>query len=249
MNMRRILGLTILFLAAGTVLAQTPDSRPTFEAASVKLNTTGSNGSSSNGTKGQTVMINQSLRRLIERAYSVKPFQVSGPEWMENVRFDITAKYPPNTKNADRPAMLRTLLEDRFKLATHGESKEVPGYALAVAKSGLKIKPVEEDPDGGTDSRGENHLETVKVTSIPMGDFADFLARRLGSPVVDGTNTEAVYTFELHWSLEDSNGEPGSREFAAIQDAISTLGLHLQPRKVPVPMVVVDHVERVPSEN
>jgi uncharacterized protein (TIGR03435 family) len=239
----------MVFLAAGVVLAQTPDSRPAFEAASVKPNTTGSGGSRTKGTEGQVVMVNQSLKRLIERAYDVKPFQVTAPEWTENVRFDVTAKYPPDTKDADRPAMLRTLLEDRFKLATHSEQKEMPGYALVVAKSALKITPVEKVL-GGLNSNGSNNLETLKVTSIPMGEFADFLARRLGSTVVDGTKTDGVYTFELHWTLEDSNGDTaGAAEFAAIQEAISTLGLHLQPQKVPVQMVVVDHVERVPSEN
>src|ERR1035438_8565227 len=109
---------TVALLCAGAVFAQTA-ARPAFEAAFIKANTTGSGGSSSNGTKGQIVMTNLSLKRLIERAYNVKPFQVSGPEWLENVRFDLTAKYPENTKPADRPAMLRNLLEERFRLATH----------------------------------------------------------------------------------------------------------------------------------
>lgn len=241
----------MIFLVAGVALAQTPDARPAFEAAFIKANTTGSTGSRTNGSTGQLVMVNQTLKRLIERAYDAKPFQVTGPEWMENVRFDITAKYPENTKNADRPVMLRTLLEDRFKLVTHGETKELPGFALVLAKSGLKIKPVEKVP-GGTSSNSNNNQEDLKVTSIPMADVADFLARQLGSTVVDSTNAEGVYTFELHWTLDDPNGGPvdrGAGEFAAIQEAIGTLGLHLQAQKVPVRMVVVDHVERAPTEN
>jgi uncharacterized protein (TIGR03435 family) len=239
----------IVFLVATAALAQTPAPRPAFEAAFVKANATASGSSSSNGTKGQLVMVNQSLERLIERAYNVKQFQVIGPEWMDNVRFDITAKYPPDTQDSDRPAMLRALLEDRFKLATHSDSKELPGYALLVAKSGLKITPVEKGP-GGTSSNSSNNLETLKVTSIPMTGFADFLARRLGSTVVDSTKTDGIlYTFELHWALEGPNGDGGAAEFAAIQEAIATLGLHLQAQKVPVQMVVVDHVERVPTEN
>lgn len=241
----------MVFLVAGAALAQTPDARPAFEAAFVKINTSGSNGSSSNGTTGQIVMVNQSLKRLVERAYNVKPFQVTGPEWMENVRFDITAKYPEDTKNSDRPAMLKTLLEDRFKLATHSESKEMPGYALVVAKGGLKIKPVEKGP-GGTSSNGSNNSITLKVTSIPMNDIADYLARRLGSTVIDSTGVKGVYTFELHWTLDDTNGAPadgGAAEFAAVQEAFGSLGLHLQAQKVPVQIVVVDHVERVPTEN
>ena len=190
-------------------------------------------------------------RRLIERAYNVKPFQVISPEWTEGVRFDITAKYPENTKQADRPAMLRTLLEDRFKLATHGEQKELPGYALVVAKGGLKIKPVEPTA-GGTGVNSNNGAVTLEVTAISMPDVADILARQLGATVVDRTDATGKYSFVLHWTLDDSNGAPsdgGAAEFAAVQEAIGTLGLHLQATKVPVQMVVVDHVERVPTEN
>ena len=253
MGMRAISRVTMVLLAVGAAAAQTPDARPAFEAAFIKVNSSGSGGSSSNGTKGQLVMVNQSLRRLVERAYNVKPFQVIAPDWMDNVRFDITAKYPEETKNSDRPAMLKTLLEDRFKLATHADSKELPGYALVAAKSGLKIKAVDAGGSGaGTSSNSSNNSVTLKVTSIPMADLADYLARQLGSTVIDKTGVEGAYTFELHWTLDDSNGGPndgGAAQFAAIQEAIGTLGLHLQAQKVPVQMVVVDHIERVPTEN
>jgi uncharacterized protein (TIGR03435 family) len=147
--------------------------------------------------------------------------------------------------------MLRTLLEERFKLATHSEQKELPGYALVVAKSGLKLKPVEPSA-GGTGVNSNNGAITLEVTAISMPDVADLLARRLGSTVVDHTDAAGKYSFVLHWTLDDSNGAPsdgGAAEFAAVQEAIGTLGLHLQATKVPVQMVVVDHVERVPTEN
>jgi uncharacterized protein (TIGR03435 family) len=242
----------MVFAVTGAVLAQTPDTRPAFEAAFIKANTTGSGGSSSNGTKGQVVMVNQPLRRLVERAYDVKPFQVTGPEFMENVRFDVTAKYPPDTKREDRSAMLRTMLEDRFKLATHRERKEMSGYALVAAKGGLKLKPVDTDKGAGTDSSSSNSLVTLKMTAVSMKEVADYLAGRLGSAVVDGTGADGVYTFEMRWTLDDQLSgavDRGAAEFAAIQDAISALGLHLQAQKVPVEIVVVDHVERVPTEN
>src|SRR5436190_22883228 len=110
-------------LATAAVFAQTPDTRLSFVVASIKPNTSGSSSSSSHGSKGQIVMDNQSLKRLVEWAYSVKAFQVIGPDWMEAVRFDVAAKYPPDATNEQKTAMLRTLLEDRFKLAVHRESK------------------------------------------------------------------------------------------------------------------------------
>ena len=134
MGMRSISGLVPVLFAAGIVFAQPQDSRPAYVAASVKPNTSGSENTSSNGSKGQIVFTNQTLKRLIERAYNLKPFQLSGPDWLDAVRFDIAAKYPPDTKNEDRTLMLRTLLEDRFKLAVHRQSKEMPGYVLVVGK-------------------------------------------------------------------------------------------------------------------
>jgi uncharacterized protein (TIGR03435 family) len=193
-------------------------------------------------------MSNQTLKRLIERAYNLKPFQVNGPGWMQNVYFDIAAKYPPDTKIDDRPLMLRTLLEDRFKLAVHRESKEMPGFALVVAKGGFKLKPVEPGASG-SDSEG-GRIRTLQATKNSMASVADFLARTLGDAVVDQTGIGGVYDFELRWTNEEptANGDSVAAPslFTAIQE---TLGLRLQPQKVPVEVVVVDHVERVPTEN
>jgi len=246
----------IVLLAAGAGFAQRQDVRPAYEAASVKPNTAGSNGSSSNGSKGQIVFANQTLKRLVERAYGVKPFQVATPRWMEEIRFDIAAKYPPDTKNDDRPLMLRTLLEDRFKLAVHRESKDMPGYALVVAKSGFKLKPVEPGGSGdsrvvGYDSSNGGRVQTLTAKKTSMALLADLLARDLGVMVIDRTAIEGVYDFELRFTLDDQNSsgsdaDPAPSLFAALQE---TLGLRLLSQKVPVEIIVVDHAERVPAEN
>ncbi|MDR3699324.1 MAG: TIGR03435 family protein [Candidatus Sulfopaludibacter sp.] len=243
----------IALLAAGAPAAWSQDARPAYEAASVKPNNSGSGSSSSNGSKGQIVFTNVSLKRLIERAYDVKPFQVTSPDWVENLRFDIAAKYPPDTKPEERSLMLRSLLEDRFKLAVHHDSKEMPGFALVVAKGGFKLKPVE--PAGGSSAKdygGRVRTLTAKQTSIAA--VADLLARILGETVVDKTGIDGVYDFEFKWTADDmdgstsstSNGDPAPSLFTAIQE---TLGLRLQAQKVPVEIIVVDHVERVPIEN
>ena len=247
--MRATSGGIIVFLAAGAVLGRPQDVPPAYEAASVKLNTSGSSGSSSRGSKGQIVFTNQTLKRLIERAYSVKPFQVTGPAWMETVSFDIAAKYPPDTQTDDRTLMLRTLLEDRFKLAAHRESKDLPGYALVVAKGGFKLKPVE--PGGSsTDSNG-GRLQTLTAKKTSMGQLADLVARSMGEMVVDQTGIDGVYDFELRWANDDQT--PSGTDAAAVPTLLTalqeTLGLRLQPKKVPTEIIVVDHVERAPSEN
>ncbi len=251
--MTRATRVWMIALLASVAVAGPQDARPAYEAASVKPNSSGSGSSSSDGSTGQIVFTNVSLKRLIERAYNVKPFQVTAPDWVENLHFDIAAKYPPDTKNEDRSLMLRTLLEDRFKLAVHHDSKEMQGFALVVAKSGFKLKPVE--PAGGSstsDNGGRVRTLTVKHASIPS--IADLLARILGETVIDKTGIEGVYDFEFKWTADDmdgstsstNNGDPAPSLFTAVQE---TLGLRLQSQKGPVDIIVVDHVERVPAEN
>jgi uncharacterized protein (TIGR03435 family) len=129
----------LLFFTPIAVEAQPADPRPAFDVATIKLDACG--GAKSNRAAGdQMISTDQTLKELVVLAYSVQPYQVSGPSWMESVCFDVTAKYPPDTKYRDRWLMLRTLLEDRFHLAVHHESREMSGYALVVAKGRLQAQ-------------------------------------------------------------------------------------------------------------
>jgi uncharacterized protein (TIGR03435 family) len=244
--MERTAAATIAFFA----IHLSAQPRAAYVVASIKPNTSGATGSSSRGSQGQVVFTNQTLKRLVERAYSVKPFQVTGPDWMENLRFDIVAKYPPETEDDDRSIMLRTLLEDRFKLAVHRESKEMPGYALMIAKRGFKLKPVEPGGRSDTSSSG-GRVRTLTAKNISMAHLADFISRNLDQMVVDRTGLEGAYDFELRWTNDDQNSSSTEADaapslFTALQE---TLGLRLQPQKVPTEIIVVDRVERVPTEN
>ncbi|MEO8372506.1 MAG: TIGR03435 family protein [Candidatus Solibacter sp.] len=247
--------LAIAVFAAASVFAQAPDTRPSFVVASIKPNTSGSGSSSSHGSKGQIVMDNQSLHRLVERAYNVKAFQVSGPDWMESAHFDIAAKYPPDTTDDEKTAMLRTLLEDRFKLVAHRESKEKQGYALVVAKSGFKLKPVEAG-SAGTDTNTNGRVATVTATRHSMSQVADFVARRMSETVVDRTELTGVYDYKFRFTIDDQSVdgvEATGVEATGVPTLpaalLDNLGLRLQAQKIPVEFIVVDRVERVPVEN
>ena len=240
--------IVCLFAAsAGLIWAQDP--RPAFEVASIKLDNSGSGHSGTDGSPGQIMFTNLTMERLIERAYGVKPSQVQGPDWIENTRFDIVAKYPEGTKSADHPVMLRTLLEDRFKLAVHRETAEKPGYALMAIKSGFKLKPVEKD---GSDTNHQGgRIQTLSAKGTSMAKLADLLSRYLGEVVIDKTGISGAYNFDLRWTSDDEKPnepgiEPAPTLFIALQE---TLGLRLQGQKVPVEMIVVDHLERTPTEN
>jgi uncharacterized protein (TIGR03435 family) len=247
---RGLTGVSLLLFGSCCAFGQTA-APLAFEVASVKPDLSGSGSSSSNGSKGQTVFTNVSLRRLIERAYNVKPFQVTGPDWLDNVRFDITAKYPGDTNNEQRALMLRTLLVERFHLATHRESKDMPAYALLVAKSGPKLEVTKMSGDSTSSNRGR-----FEDKAVSMAGLADQLARQLERPVVDKTGLTAVYTLKLEWTPDDQpagRGEGGAGEpalgpsiFTAVQEQ---LGLRLQTQKLPVEIIVVDRVDRAPTEN
>lgn len=246
--MKRVLvGLAFLL---NPVFALAQDARLTYDVATVKLDTCG--GPKSNrASSDQIIITDQTLKQLVVLAYSVQPYQVTGPAWMESVCFDVNAKYPPDTKFSDRWLMLRSLLEERFKLAVHHESKEMPGYALIMAKGGFKLKPA--DPgEGSTTGGNQGRVWTFRATKITMPILAYELADSMGEVVVDRTGLDGVYDFSLRWASDDmtSSGASDTNEapsiFTALQD---TLGLTLQRQKVPVDTIVVDHTERAPTEN
>jgi len=146
---KRILVAMIFSMAAA--YAQTP----AFEVATVKLSPQMTpdliiSGKLHVGMKtdaGRVDLGYMSLRDLIPLAYGVKPFQVTGPDWMGTQRFDILAKLPEGATKEQVPAMLQALLTERFGLTVHRESKEVPVYALTVAKGGPKFKESAPEPD------------------------------------------------------------------------------------------------------
>jgi uncharacterized protein (TIGR03435 family) len=136
---------------------------------------------------------------------------------------------------------LQTLLADRFQLTFHHEEKIASTYALVVAKSGLKIKPVE----GATGSKSSGGNGKIAAQGITMAKLADQLSRRVGGPVTDLTGVSGAYDFTLEWSTEGDANDLQSALFAALQDQ---LGLKLEMRKLPVDLLVIDRAEK-PSDN
>jgi len=232
--------------------AQTQEARAAYEAASIKPAAPDAEGAGAHESKGQVLFDNMPLTRLIAQAYGVNVVQVIGPDWMAATCFDIAAKFPSGEANGDHRLMLRTLLEDRFKLAVHREPRELPGYALVVAKSGFKLKSAE--PGDHSTSHEGGRIETLSAKKTSMPFLAGLVSRYLGQMVVDKTGLDGVYDFDLRWSNQDrrpNREEPRlSEPVPTLPDALQeTLGLRLQPQKVIVDTIVVDHLERLPTEN
>jgi uncharacterized protein (TIGR03435 family) len=128
-----------------------------------------------------------SLKELISFAYNVRPYQVSGPDWLVSDRFDIAAKMPEGSTKSDVPAMLKALLADRFKLTAHLETKDQPVLGLMVGKSGPKLKdaatppqPVDESAplDPGQTKVDNGNGTTMLLTKNPDGSTTYNLGTR-----------------------------------------------------------------------
>jgi uncharacterized protein (TIGR03435 family) len=265
----------VLALASWAAYGQSAGTpRPSFEVASIKPAAAPQGGFVKvrmGGDKGRIDYSNVSLKDLIRQAYQVMEYQITGPDWLNSARFDVTAKIPDGTSDQQKWLMMQSLLEERFHLALHRESKELPMYALVVAKGGPKLK-VSEVKEGKPNNRmmmRPGHLEAIGI-SVPQ--FIELLARQLGRPVLDKTDLKGSYDFTLSYTMDENQrmemmgglpapmGRPegaGERQpppesaegpslFAAVQEQ---LGLKLEPRKGPVASLVIDRVDRVPTEN
>lgn len=257
-------------------------------------------------------------KQLIAIAYHMKEYQVSGPDWLTDEHFDIEATLPEGASRDDAPAMLQSLLQDRFKLTAHKSTEEHKVLALVVAKQGPKLKeapapaaidvnaplkpgeqqmdgpdgPVrlKRNPDGTTTfnlgNRGTvvNRVNTqtqsldIESDGVTMSGFADILTRVLqlgnsgGPQVVDQTGLKGYYAVTTEISFADlmsgarafnrgappSNSDANANPAAAASDpaggetvfaSVEKLGLKLEERKAPVEQLVIDHIEKTPTEN
>jgi uncharacterized protein (TIGR03435 family) len=217
-----------------------------FEVSSVKANHSRDGHSSTNVNSDadavKLTMTNVNLSHCIQKAYGVRAYQIEGPDWLKSEAFDIVGTVPSRVPNSELWPMLQTLLADRFKLTLHRETRTLPVFELVVAKNGAKIQPVEPGGPSGT-WQGNNELTAKKE---PMSDFAAVLSRLLDRPVIDKTGLNGVYDFTMEYRREDSADTTGPSIFTSLQDK---LGLKLEARKGPVEILVIDHAERVPSEN
>jgi uncharacterized protein (TIGR03435 family) len=225
-----------------------------FEVVSIKPNKTMSGSSQSTTNQGMLRGTNLSLKSLIMRGYGIRSYQLEGPDWLDSEHFDISAKFPADfPKEREKSAtayqaMMQKMLADRFKLAVHRDQKSMAVYGLVVGKGGIKFKEV---PPGHSSSNSNN---THYVgTSISMDTFATFLSGQMELPVLDATGLKGTYDLKLDWITErqaqaKADSEPQAGQ--PIQDALQDqLGLKVEHRKAPVDIVVVDHAERLPTDN
>jgi len=228
-----------------TVVCAAAQPSPAFEVASVKITPKSSYGYTSFGPSGTNryMIGNASLDFLVQVAYEVTFYQISGAEKLGDRHYDISAKAEDGvrlTPDQLQPR-LRQLLEERFKLAAHREKREVDGFALVVAKGGPKLKPTSGSSENGVIYRGG-----LRLFNQTLDGLATFLRIPAGRPVVDKSGIAGSYDFELRYALDDDPAPTLPSVYTALQEQF---GLKLEKSKVTIEMLVIDHVDQVPIEN
>jgi uncharacterized protein (TIGR03435 family) len=215
-------------------------------------------------TPDRVVLRDATVDDLISIAYHVDPSDIlGGPAWLAFDRFDINAKPPAGTKMAnegDDPAaaaMLRALLIDRFALVARVDQRPLPAFVLSVGKGNL-MKPAADTTSGGcqyqqqaaTSAGSVSQLIHFSCRNTTMSNFAEFL-HDVGSPyfnrpVVDQTGLKGGWDFDLQWSYNKLTGGNG----ISLPDALSKqLGLKVESKPAPTPVVVIQSVSEKPTPN
>jgi uncharacterized protein (TIGR03435 family) len=259
-----IAAISAAAISAGGIAAFAQSAQPpvAFEVTSVKLVEPPIEYSRYGQQNGRLDYKAASLTDCLSRAYGINSRQIVGPDWLNQNRFDIIATAPAGTADNQLMSMLKTLLADRFGMVAHRETRDLTEYALIVAKNGPKLK--QSDASGNTNisilpQRGIRNGWSLK--NATMTQFVDFLtsfgAQRdnaLDRPIVDKTGLNGKFDFDFVWSPQTgpaatsaaTDDTAGPSVFTAVQDQ---LGLKLDARKGPVEVLVVDHAEKLPTQN
>jgi uncharacterized protein (TIGR03435 family) len=237
--------------------AQTRD----FAVASVKPSQIANYGREGSESENITVsstgitMKNTSLRSCIRWAYDVRDYQISGPDWLASQRYDIAAKIDSPVSPGEWRPMMQRLLSGRFQMVVRRESKDLPVYAMVVAKNGSKLQTAT-----GGESRMMPEGGALVFRNYSMADLAERLGTRpfaLDRVVLDKTGLDGVFDFSLRFAdsevglkhameTMDQAEDRNSFMLAAIE---KQLGLGFKALKAPVENLVIEHAEKVPTPN
>jgi uncharacterized protein (TIGR03435 family) len=258
-----------LFLCA-LAFGQSTGSKPAFEAADVHERPPARTRyfRAPVMRSGRYETRNATMVDLIRTAWGVDAERVvGGPSWLENDTFDIIAKPPAGTGVESAKPMLQALLADRFKLVVHNDTRPVPAYGLKSAgkrpamkqsdgsgDTGCKFVP----PDFSGGPLSTTPVYTWTCRNMTMEAFAKALHDEIflasqdlnGRLVVDETELKGAWDFDFKMTprgFRNSNGPlPGAISFS---EAIEKLGLRIDPVEAPLPVIVVDSVNRKPTPN
>ena len=265
------------------VLCQAPFQ---FDVASVRPHAAGDEFISPKFLPNGNFVSKGSLFLVIAAAYDLLPNRggrlIGGPDWLRTrsgaLTIQATSVVPPGLsireRNERMRLMLQALLADRFNLKIHRETKEMPVWALVVAKGGPKLQKadVEEKdctegpfiemsglPNTACHSFMGGQVRVIHAHAVTLADVAAYVDNWTGRPVVDKTGLEGLYHIETTpWApmeLKSSQPSPGAKQdgldvadLPTIFEVFQRLGLKMESQKGQIETYVVDHIEK-PSEN
>jgi bla regulator protein blaR1 len=260
-----VVGLGVASTTSGQVL-RASGPLPSFEVVTIRpLQDGGAPGAV--GTRADVMRLVMTAKMLIMYAYNMPSFseaRILGPGWMDTTQYVVQAKIgesmyaamqkmTPAQQEEQKQLMMQAVLADRLKLKVRLEKREMPAYALVVAKGGVKLTA--EDASGGFSVLPKGQGFEMKAKGITSDDLAALLGRQPevgGRAVFNQTGLAGGYDLTMRWRREQAGVDAASSAdadepyyFTAIQEQ---LGLRLMPTKGLVDFVVIDHIE-MPSEN
>jgi uncharacterized protein (TIGR03435 family) len=199
----------------------------------------------------------ETMEQLIQRAFGLAKSQVVAPDWTESRHFSVAAKLPPGATQDDVPEMLRNMLSVRFHMTYHTEVRDTHALVLTLQKGGIKAEKAVESPLRQRPIGRLGHHYELATTSAGL---ADFLKRLTSLPVIDtsGLIDSYLFSFDFHpFGKLGDDGKPLERpssDFITsfsqhLDEALAPLGLRLSLSKVPLDNVIIDHLDRQPTEN
>ncbi len=249
-----------ILLASG-VFGQAPAAKPEFEVADIRQNKTDENGRANILPGGQIGVRNLPMKEFLKFAYDVQDDGIlGGPAWFDTDRFDVTGKATPGTPDEVLRLMLQNFLAKEFKLTAHMEERPRDVYAMIVGKAGAKLKAAagtgklecRRRVGGGQDPAAKDMppgLAELVCTNITTADIAralpQFAPGYADHPVVDLTELKGRYDLTLSWTSRQLIDQGGLTLFDAVD---KQLGLKLEARKMPQPVVVIDHAEKLADD-
>jgi uncharacterized protein (TIGR03435 family) len=254
--------IAIAVILANAMFGQTGPVRPSFDVLSVKVNTANGPVDSVPRRSGDRVtMHNAPVEMMVSYAFHITAGQQV--DWKVNVvdekwRWcDLEAIVPASIGEEDLRLMFQSLLEDRFKLKVHHETRELPVYNLVVAKSGPKLKSANPESKIGMEGRfigggrgmiaGFNDGLHLMGKGATMEQLVNSLGGYLRAPVNDRTGLTGTFDYNVAFARDDNSTELSS--LPALTTAIQQeLGLKLEAGKAPIEVLVIDHLEK-PSAN
>jgi uncharacterized protein (TIGR03435 family) len=242
-------GAFLIPLFALTCFGQDPSENAAFDAASIRASQGGRTEILT--SPGTLTMRDVDALQIVGWAYDLPHLQVSGPDWLPRTGFDIVAKAATGGDDDRLRLMLRRLLAERFAFTAHFEQKEMQAYVLTLAKDGPKFKESTDQGPPEFTNAGRGMLVAHRAT---MADLADKLSDPLRRPIIDQTGLKGKYEIRIDITgfipAGGDNGPNSEEAMSILFNAIpAQLGVKLESKKENVKLLVVDRMEKTPTEN